>query len=346
MVEKERSRGESKIPELAQSMQKIEGSLGAPQELAVMARIRRFLDDVSDKIESTELAAVADALSSTIALHSAQEREPGVPYYRHPLLVTIMAAQRFNLPVDPLRLILALYHAVPEDQADRVGHLFEMKRTRYPSDAIEAIAERYSTVIPAGRIREGLELLTNPDFGALVQALFCKGEGNPPAIFEHAKLCRDLGREPPGDPTRLETVELGRFLYLGHFREIRESSSEAFQIKLADFYSNGLHLHLLKRTVDNLNPGDRDSQLLERKLQKLTRKYEPVIAYLSHEFDCAKTQGITILGSREADSWYRKKLSYAEEHCYHKRSAIAQPPLSDASKDPNVGDSGYIGSNR
>ena len=319
-------RDDSSVPHFTDSIKELEGSLTMPQELAVLARVRRFLGDMVDQIEGTELSVVADACVQMIALHHGQEREPGVPYYPHPLLVTIMAAERFGLPVDPARLVLTLYHDVPEDQASRVGDAFTVNPTHSAEEAIDAIAKRYSAAISTERIKEGLTLLTNPDFGALATALQSGGSGTDPETFKHAsilysyarQICRDIGQQIPEDPTLLDTTGIKRLLYLGHFREIREKSPVVFQVKLADFYANGLHFHLFKRKLDDLSPDDPVRQVLEKKVNKLALKYGPVVRHLMHEFDSAAADGISILGSRDVDSWYRGKLDYVWRHGYQR----------------------------
>ncbi|MCA9977773.1 MAG: bifunctional (p)ppGpp synthetase/guanosine-3',5'-bis(diphosphate) 3'-pyrophosphohydrolase [Anaerolineales bacterium] len=175
---------------------------------------------------------LALALDWMLRAHYAQrDREDG-PYPNHPLRVALHVLQQFG-EQNPDVIMAALLHDTVEDQAEAIVALAAVSNpaTTPQQQALSVLATQFGT-----RVAQLVGYLTNPDFSVLVK----------------------------------EAAANGRFvtrntLYLDHIIHLYEQDSEAFLIKLADFWQNAGHLY---RVTDG------------QRQENLRRKYGPVMTWI------------------------------------------------------------------
>jgi (p)ppGpp synthase/HD superfamily hydrolase len=210
------------------------GRLSSPLIVRLFDRFDRLISRVCKNEE--QLQKVDQAFTLMIAAHAEQEtRADGIAYVHHPLSVAIVSVEEFGV-TDSDTVCAALLHDVIEDQASTVGECLSIPECQH-EQSDEARAAAIIESVFGARVRQYVELLTNPDFKAKASELYQQGD------------TRDTGT-------------IVNALYKEHFFHIFDHSPEAFKIKLADFSMNALDIERLKASP---------------KKEKLKKKYGPVL---------------------------------------------------------------------
>lgn len=213
------------------------GMLSAPLIVRLFDRFDYVVSQLCENQEQQQ--KIDDAFTLMIAAHAEQEtRADGIAYVHHPLGVAIVCVEEFGV-TDPDTVCAALLHDVIEDQASSV-----VKCLLHPDGQQEGSDEAQAAAIIesyfGARVRQYVELLTNPNFKVKASELQQQGD------------LRD-------------TSTIVNTLYKEHFFHIFDHKPEAFKIKLADFSVNALDIELLPESP---------------KKEKLKKKYGPVLKEL------------------------------------------------------------------
>jgi (p)ppGpp synthase/HD superfamily hydrolase len=215
----------------------------------------RFDHIVSELCENQEQQQkIGDAFTLMRAAHAEQEtRADGIAYVHHPLGVAIVCVEEFGV-TDTDTICAALLHDVIEDQASSVEECLLGSEGHLEGSDEERAAAMIESHFGA-RVRQYVELLTNPNFKAKAFELQQQGDGR-------------------------DTSEIVNALYKEHFFHIFDHSPEAFKIKLADFSENALDIERLPESP---------------KKEKLKKKYGPVlkdlIPFLANHAEIKCSQG-------------------------------------------------------
>lgn len=265
-----------------------------------------------------ELSRVQGACNLMFEAHKDQQRPDGAPYVNHPVLVARILIEKFGI-TDPNAVVTALIHDVPEDNAERVNQILgggePVSCRQATGQSIELLSESFGA--NPGEVRAALRMVTNPDFSLMVAGLKDEAWGDSSLSSPGRDLLAQGLEERWQGSQKFDLYwqirnstysEIRNLLYLGHWSELLRANAIGRAVKLADFYANGLHRHLLLQAIQKLpeNSHERKQGILF--CEEIGKKYAPVLLLVERKLAEAADSGIPLVNPK-ADAILRKRIA-------------------------------------
>lgn len=270
-------------------------------------------------VEASALQRIEGACDVAFAAHDGQVRPDGQPYVNHLILVAQVLVEKFGI-TDPNAVVAAILHDTPEDRALLVNKIMEGVASDSPARAINVLSSTFGA--SPREVRTALQMVTSPNFREMTLSL--KQEAwNEELTQSHAHDLVLRGLHEQGQLGGAEEVcemikaaplrKITNLLYLGHWSKLLQGDLIGRAVKLADFYTNGLHRHILLKRIKELPAGSYSQSTAFSFYEQIGEKYAPVVLLLERKLSQARELGIPLVNPK-ADAVLTKRIEVVKPY--------------------------------